>query len=242
MSGRRARKERRLKVGWYVETLAPLTAVSVQMQLGRLLGADAFWFGDHVAHAIPDALWDPKMTPMARFIPSLDAWFDPTVLIARYGRRWRRPMGVSVTDPFRRSAADLARAWLSLHHTSGGRVVLGIGAGERIESRPPGGVLHPSGGPPRGHTECHPRRLVVGWRAGDAQWAVSPMGERCLPAAVSRIHAADLGGRRRAEGVRGRRPVGRRLDQLHAPAQTVAGGRQPRGGRGGSRRPGSDRH
>ncbi|MDT5051610.1 MAG: phthiodiolone/phenolphthiodiolone dimycocerosates ketoreductase [Mycobacterium sp.] len=138
MSGRRARQERRLEVGWYVETLAPLTVVSVQMQLGRMLGADAFWFGDHVAHAIPDALWDPKMTPMARFIPSLDAWFDPTVLIARYGRRWRRPMGVSVTDPFRRSAADLARAWLSLHHTSGGRVVLGIGAGERMNLDPVG--------------------------------------------------------------------------------------------------------
>jgi phthiodiolone/phenolphthiodiolone dimycocerosates ketoreductase len=130
--------ERRLKVGWYVETLAPLTMVRLQMQLGRMLGADAFWFGDHVAHGIPDSLWDPKVTPMARLVPSLDAWFDPTVLIARYGRRWRTPMGVSVTDPFRRSAADLARAWLSLHHTSGGKVVLGIGAGERMNLDPLG--------------------------------------------------------------------------------------------------------
>jgi len=131
-------QKRRLKVGWYVETLAPLKAVNAQMQLGRVLGADSFWFGDHVAHAIPDSLWDPRTVPMARFVPSLHAWFDPTVLIARHGRSWRKPMGVSVTDPFRRSAADLARAWLSLHHTSGGRVILGIGAGERMNLDPLG--------------------------------------------------------------------------------------------------------
>lgn len=43
-------------------------------------------------------------------------------------------MGTMVTDPIRRSAADLARAWLTLHHMTGGNVVLGIGSGEAMNT------------------------------------------------------------------------------------------------------------
>jgi phthiodiolone/phenolphthiodiolone dimycocerosates ketoreductase len=100
------------------------------IETGRFLGVDDIWFGDHTRHFLPGAMWDPKTNPMARLVPDLDAWFDPTVLIARYCRKRGFRMGTSVTDPIRRSAADLARVWLSLHHVTGGNVVLGIGAGE----------------------------------------------------------------------------------------------------------------
>lgn len=130
-----AKHRQRVRVGWYADAIAPVTNVRLQMRLARLLGADDLWLGDHVAHVIPNTLW--KTTPMARFVPNLDAWFDPTALIARYARRRGLRMGV-VTDPFRRSAADLARAWLSLHHVTGGNAVLGIGAGERMNLDPIG--------------------------------------------------------------------------------------------------------
>lgn len=119
-----------MQVGAYVDALAPLRAVRMGIETGRLLGVDDIWFGDHTRHFLPAAMWDPKTNPMARLVPDLDAWYDPTVLIARFCRKRGFRMGTSVTDPIRRSAADLARAWLSLHHVTGGNVVLGIGAGE----------------------------------------------------------------------------------------------------------------
>jgi phthiodiolone/phenolphthiodiolone dimycocerosates ketoreductase len=123
-------------VGILAEPIAPIINFRVQLALARVLGVDDIWLGDHVAHIIPNSLWDPKVVPMARFVPDLDAFFDPTVLIARYARRRGPRMGTGVTDPFRRSPSDLARAWLSLHHATGGNVVLGIGAGERMNLDP----------------------------------------------------------------------------------------------------------
>jgi phthiodiolone/phenolphthiodiolone dimycocerosates ketoreductase len=109
--------------------------------LSRLLGADDIWLGDHAKSMFPRAAWGPAMSPMARFQPSLDAYLDPTVTIARTVGRFGPRMGTAVTDPLRRTPADLARAWMSLHHLSGGRVVLGIGAGERENTEPIGLTL-----------------------------------------------------------------------------------------------------
>jgi phthiodiolone/phenolphthiodiolone dimycocerosates ketoreductase len=109
--------------------------------LSRLLGADDIWLGDHAKSMFPRAAWGPAMSPMARFQPSLDAYLDPTVTMARTVGRFGPRMGTAVTDPLRRTPADLARAWMSLHHLSGGRVVLGIGAGERENTEPIGLTL-----------------------------------------------------------------------------------------------------
>lgn len=134
-----ARHRGRVGVGLYVDPVAPLRAVRANIALNRALGADDLWFGDHTRAMLPGQIWDPRTNPMARVIPNLDAFYDPTTIIARYGRGRGPAMGTSVTDPFRRSAADLARAWMSLHHTTGGKAILGIGAGE-IENTVPYGV------------------------------------------------------------------------------------------------------
>lgn len=120
----------RVQVGAYVDAIAPMRAVRMGIEMNRLLGVDDIWFGDHTRHFLPAAMWDPTTNPMARIVPDLDAWYDPTVLVAKYGRKRGFRMGVSVTDPIRRSAADLARVWMTLHHATGGNVVFGIGAGE----------------------------------------------------------------------------------------------------------------
>lgn len=128
----------RVRIGIYVDPVAPISVVSANIKLARLMGADDIWLGDHTRAMLPASVWDPAFNPMARVVPNLDAYLDPTIVIARYARRRGPRIGTSVTDPFRRSAADMARAWMSLHHVTGGNAVLGIGAGERENTVPYG--------------------------------------------------------------------------------------------------------
>ena len=121
--------------------ITPVWILRANVILSRLLGADDIWLGDHAKSMFPRAAWGPTLSPMARFVPSLDAYLDPTVTIARTVGRLGPRMGTAVTDPLRRTPADLARVWMSLHHLSGGRVVLGLGAGERENTEPIGLTL-----------------------------------------------------------------------------------------------------
>ena len=132
---------RRVRVGCHVIAITPVWGLRANVILARLLGADDIWMGDHAKSMFPQAAWRPALSPMARFIPSLDAYLDPTVTIARTVGRFGPPMGTAVTDPLRRTPADLARVWMSLHHLSRGRVVFGIGSGERENTEPIGLVL-----------------------------------------------------------------------------------------------------
>lgn len=127
-----------ITVGVYVDPVAPLATVVANIRLAKLLGADDIWMGDHTTAMLPRAAWDPATNPLARIVPNLDAYFDPTALIARYAKRGTR-IGTSVTDAVRRSPADLARAWLTLHHVTGGNAILGIGSGE-VENTEPYGL------------------------------------------------------------------------------------------------------
>jgi phthiodiolone/phenolphthiodiolone dimycocerosates ketoreductase len=121
--------------------ITPVWSLRANIILSRLLGADDIWLGDHAKSMFPRAAWGPELSTMARFMPSLDAYLDPTVAIAQSVGRFGPRMGTAVTDPLRRTSADLARVWMSLHHLSRGRVVLGIGAGERENTDPIGLVL-----------------------------------------------------------------------------------------------------
>jgi len=124
------RDKSRVTVGCYLDPITPLWATRANVASARLMGADDIWVGDHVRSVFPSTAWSPKLSPMARFIPSLDAYLDPTVVIARWAGRLGITMGMSVTDAIRRTPADLARSWMSLHHMTGGHAVLGIGSGE----------------------------------------------------------------------------------------------------------------
>ena len=97
---------------------ADLESLQANVILSRLLGADDIWLGDHTKSMFPRAAWGPAMSPAARFMPSLDAYLDPTVTIARTVGRFGPRMGTAVTDPLRRTPADLARVWMSLHHNA----------------------------------------------------------------------------------------------------------------------------
>ncbi|MGD1241496.1 LLM class flavin-dependent oxidoreductase [Mycobacterium seoulense] len=128
----------RVGVGCYVDPITPLWSLRANIRLAKLLGAEDIWFGDHAKSMFPSSAWGPHLSPFARWIPSLDAFLDPTVAIAKYAGRRGPRMGTSVTDAVRRTPADLARVWMSLHHLTGGRAVLGIGAGEAENTEPYG--------------------------------------------------------------------------------------------------------
>ena len=129
---------RRVKVGAAFQPWSPIWALRGGLRLSRAIGADDLWLADHTKQFFPASAWDPQSNPMARLFPSFDAWLDPTAVIARYCRPRGPRMGTMVTDPVRRTAADLARNWLSLHHLTRGNVVLGIGAGEANNLEPIG--------------------------------------------------------------------------------------------------------
>lgn len=136
----------RVRIGSLIEPVAPVWAIKMNMRTARVLGVDDVWFSDHTKSAFPAAAWNVRFSPMARYVTSLDAYLDPTVALARWARPRGPMMGVAVTDVVRRSPADLARAWMSLHHVSRGKVVLGIGSGEFENTVPYGLTLEPRAG------------------------------------------------------------------------------------------------
>ena len=126
----------RVRVGCQVVPITPVWGLRANIIVSRLLGADDIWFGDHAKSMFPASAWRPELSPMACLVPSLDAYLDPTVTIARVVGAFGSRVGTAVTDSIRRSPADLARVWMSLHHLSRGRVVLGIGSGNaKTQSR-----------------------------------------------------------------------------------------------------------
>ena len=92
------RNGNRVGVGCYVDPITPLWSVHANIRLARVLGADDIWFGDHAKSMFPSSAWGPHLSPFARWIPSLDAFLDPTVTIAKYAGRRGPRMGTSVTD------------------------------------------------------------------------------------------------------------------------------------------------
>ena len=102
-------------------------------------GFDAVWWADHLLHWFPDAIWTPDLVPQARSQGSPHVWMDPFPLIAAVAQHTERVrLGVGVTDLARTHPAQVARAALTLDHLSGGRFVLGLGSGERLNLAPYG--------------------------------------------------------------------------------------------------------
>jgi phthiodiolone/phenolphthiodiolone dimycocerosates ketoreductase len=85
---------------------------------------------------VPDSLW-------ARYLPAgaggpHDA-LEPAAHLAALAMVTERVrLGTVVVDPLTRHPALLAQTFLTLHHLSGGRAVLGIGAGEAANTVPYG--------------------------------------------------------------------------------------------------------
>lgn len=134
-----ARRQHRLLVGVQDPTRPPHTITRITSRLADRLRIDSYWFIDHFMGLVPPGMWSRELTPAARLIRDPDEFFDPIVALAAVGARTKRiRLGVGVVDPVRLHPMWIARMALTLQHTTKGRFILGIGAGEREHLEPYG--------------------------------------------------------------------------------------------------------
>lgn len=94
-------------------------------------GYDSVWFADHLMSWVPESIWTPDICELASYQKTPHIYFDPisTIAVSAWNTEKIR-LGTAVTESFRRHPAMLAQAFLTLDHSSKGRVILGIGTGE----------------------------------------------------------------------------------------------------------------
>ena len=116
----------------------PAEAVVKAAQRREQQGFDAIWWADHLLHWFPLSIWTPDLVPQAAAGQrSPHVWFDPVPVVAAAAAATREvKLGIGVTDLVRRHPASLAQTALTLDHLTGGRFVLGVGAGEALNLTP----------------------------------------------------------------------------------------------------------
>lgn len=118
----------------------PADAVLASAQRREQQGFDAVWWADHLLHWFPLSVWTPDLVPQAAAGQrSPHIWFDPVPVVAAAAAATREiRLGIGVTDVVRRHPASLAQTALTLDHLTGGRFLLGVGAGEALNLEPYG--------------------------------------------------------------------------------------------------------
>ncbi|MDE3075321.1 MAG: LLM class flavin-dependent oxidoreductase [Chloroflexota bacterium] len=121
----------RLTIGFPGAVTPPFSGVTKYAQRIEALGGEAMWYPDHLMGFWPESAWTPDVTPLAAVLRSPHTYLDPFIAIAGAATSTSTiKLGTAVTQVLGRHPAHLAQLFLSLSHLSGGRVILGIGAGE----------------------------------------------------------------------------------------------------------------
>jgi phthiodiolone/phenolphthiodiolone dimycocerosates ketoreductase len=120
--------------------IMPPAAKAIELaQRAEADGFDAIWWPCHLMGWIPDSAWTEDLTELARFQDNPHVHFDPLMMMGAAGAATSSiKVGVCVTDTIRRHPAMLAQAALTADHLSGGRAILGLGSGERMNVTPYG--------------------------------------------------------------------------------------------------------
>ncbi len=109
--------------------------------MAKASGIDSYWVADHLNSLYPRSIATPGYLGVARFIPKIDAQFEPWTMLGYLSARnrfGRLRLGLGVTDANRRLPAVTAQAAATLHLISRGRTILGLGVGEREGNEPYG--------------------------------------------------------------------------------------------------------
>ena len=131
-----------LEIGAPGPFLPPWDSVEKNAKTIDGLGYDSMSFPDHFAGFIPESIWTPDITPLAHFQQSPHTYFEIGSIMAACAVVTENVKLISaVTEPIRRHPILLAQTFLTLDHISGGRAILGIGAGE-IENIEPYGLKY----------------------------------------------------------------------------------------------------
>lgn len=124
--------------------LAAFFRTTLPLDLSGLAALDdgryhSVWMPDHLVSFWPDSIWTPEFTDLAEVSPSPHRYLDALALAGAVAARTSRTrLATSVLDTVRRHPVMLAQSALTLSHLSGGRFILGLGAGERENLAPYG--------------------------------------------------------------------------------------------------------
>lgn len=117
---------------------------TLPLDLSRLPELDSgryqsIWMPDHLVSFWPDSIWTPEFTDLAEVSHSPHRYLDAVPLAAAVAASTTTAhIATSVLDTVRRHPVMLAQSALTLSHLSGGRFVLGLGAGEKENLEPCG--------------------------------------------------------------------------------------------------------
>jgi phthiodiolone/phenolphthiodiolone dimycocerosates ketoreductase len=121
------------------QIMPPASRAIAYAQRAEADGFESVWWPDHLMGWQPDALWTTEFTPLAAVQKSPHTHFDPLSMMSAVGAVTERiKVGVAVTDTIRRHPAMLAMESLTIDHIAGGRSILGLGSGERLNLTPYG--------------------------------------------------------------------------------------------------------
>ncbi|HWI44117.1 MAG TPA: LLM class flavin-dependent oxidoreductase, partial [Nocardioides sp.] len=124
--------------------LAAFVRTTLPLDLSGLDALDdgryhSIWLPDHLVSFWPDSIWTREFTDLAEVSPSPHRYLDTVPLAGAVAARTRTArIATSVLDTVRRHPVMLAQSALTLSHLSGGRFILGLGAGERENLAPYG--------------------------------------------------------------------------------------------------------
>ncbi|RDE12616.1 MAG: hypothetical protein C4K47_07725 [Candidatus Thorarchaeota archaeon] len=131
-----------LQIGVPGPFLPPWENAAKNARLIDSLGYDSMAFPDHFSGFVPESIWTPDITPLAMIQQSPHTFFEMSTIMAACAAVTERVKLISsVTEPIRRSPVLLAQTFLTLDHVSGGRAIMGIGAGE-VENVEPYGFSY----------------------------------------------------------------------------------------------------
>lgn len=128
-----------MKVGLSQNPNPPVELVVDGVKSMEKSGYDSVWFPDHLMGWFPQSLWTERNSSIVSLLPSPHLYMDPTILMGLAGQATNSiVLATGVTEALRRQPAELARTFLTLSLSTKGRVILGIGAGERENTEPYG--------------------------------------------------------------------------------------------------------
>jgi phthiodiolone/phenolphthiodiolone dimycocerosates ketoreductase len=120
-------------------TIPPIDNVISQAVRNEEKGYDSIWWPDHLMGWIPQSIWTPDLFGIASYIRSPNLFLETTTTIAAVASRTKRvTLGTAVIDAIRRHPAVLAQTIMTLDHIARGRLIIGIGTGERENISPYG--------------------------------------------------------------------------------------------------------
>ncbi len=129
----------KIEVGMTLYPRTPLGGVEALVAAAKDQQFDSIFIGDHLQDFFPSAIWDEDFAWFAAGSQSPHEWFEYQTLLGYLAAKFPNVrLGIAVTEAIRRHPVVLAQAALTLAHMTQHPPILGVGAGERLNTEPYG--------------------------------------------------------------------------------------------------------